>query len=91
MANNRSGRPQYVEVPDAIWREESMRRQQIRGAAIAKARKEYNDKAEKWAKKQPKNYLNQIIGDERFPAFVAPGWGTIVAEGLNRTLDGLET
>ena len=89
IINCRDDDAPFREVPETTWHEESTRRQQIRGAATAQARAEYNDKAEKWAEKQPKNYLGQIVSDETFPRFEAPTWGEIVAQGLNVKLDWL--
>ena len=73
------------------WHSESARRHQIRGAAIAKARSEYNDERKAWASKFPTDTSGYLITDERFPDFRPPTWNEIVAKGWNVELDRLAT
>ncbi len=79
----------FREVPESVWQEQAVRRQQIRGAATAQAREEYQDERNAWIQKQPKDYYGNYVSDEPFPKFEMPTWNEICANDWNRTLDGL--
>jgi hypothetical protein len=89
IINCRDENAPYREVPTGVWQAESTRRQQIRGAATVKLRKEYQDKRDAWIHKQPKDYNGHYVADEPFPKFEMPTWGEILAKGWNKTLDGM--
>jgi hypothetical protein len=90
LINFRDENAPHREVPEATWQEQSTRRQQIRGAATAESRKEYNDARNAWAAKLPKDYNGHYVSDVPYPKFEMPTWGDILAKGWNRTLDGLQ-
>ena len=79
----------HREVPASVWQEQAVRRQQIRGAATARAREEYQDKRNAWIEKQSKDDYGQYVADEPFPKFEMPTWSEIVERDWHKTLDGL--